>query len=67
MKKSKHYLVTEFVCYGDLSKHIFDASISIPLALQINLALSIVRGMNYLHSQGIIHRDLKVISFILKG
>eukprot|EP01119_Soliformovum_irregulare_P025245 TRINITY_DN92_c0_g2_i1.p1 TRINITY_DN92_c0_g2~~TRINITY_DN92_c0_g2_i1.p1 ORF type:complete len:736 (+),score=176.03 TRINITY_DN92_c0_g2_i1:89-2296(+) len=52
-------LVTEFVRGGDLSSHIHDLGREIDLHLQLDLMISICRGMIYLHNIKIIHRDLK--------
>lgn len=52
-------LVTEYVSGGDLSKYIFDRSVDISFDHILVLAKSICAGMVYLHSQDVIHRDLK--------
>ena len=58
-------LVTEYVKGGNLESLINEREVS-PID-SINLLLSIVRGMIFLHSRGIIHRDLKLGNLFLDG
>ena len=48
-------LVTEFVAGGNLKNAIHDSSIDWSPSVQMEVALSIVRGMVYIHSRNIIH------------
>ncbi len=57
-KDSYICLVTEFVKGGDLAT-ILHSPIIIDFVLKLDIALSICRGMHYLHSLHVIHRDLK--------
>lgn len=59
-------LVLKFMPYN-LSKVIFDSSKQISDLLKLELCLAIARGMDYLHSNDIIHCNLKVtyVHFLL--
>ncbi|XP_068638943.1 serine/threonine/tyrosine-protein kinase HT1-like [Aristolochia californica] len=53
-------IITEYLAGGSLRQYLHKQEpYSLPHKLVVRLALDIARGMHYLHSQGILHRDLK--------
>ncbi|XP_022736848.1 serine/threonine-protein kinase HT1-like [Durio zibethinus] len=59
-------IITEYLAGGSLKKYLHQQEpYSVPLNLVLKLALDIARGMQYLHSQGILHRDLKSENLLL--
>eukprot|EP01117_Protostelium_nocturnum_P020521 TRINITY_DN9271_c0_g1_i1.p1 TRINITY_DN9271_c0_g1~~TRINITY_DN9271_c0_g1_i1.p1 ORF type:complete len:640 (-),score=197.14 TRINITY_DN9271_c0_g1_i1:51-1970(-) len=64
-KGNQTCLVTEYVREGNLSEVIRDESINIPYSLVLDIAISIVRGMIFLHKKSIIHRDLKPANVLI--
>ncbi|XP_058087656.1 serine/threonine/tyrosine-protein kinase HT1-like [Magnolia sinica] len=59
-------IITEYLAGGSLRQYLHrQEPHSLPLDLVLKLALDIARGMHYLHSQGILHRDLKSENLLL--
>mmetsp|Transcript_23757 Transcript_23757/g.30261 ORF Transcript_23757/g.30261 Transcript_23757/m.30261 type:complete len:354 (-) Transcript_23757:76-1137(-) len=53
------YIITEYLNGGDLYDKLRDETIKIPWKLRVSLAIETCRAIAYLHSRGVVHRDLK--------
>lgn len=50
---------------ANLQTVVEDTSVSLPLPLMLRISLGIANGMKFLHSLGLIHRDLKRFAAVL--
>jgi serine/threonine protein kinase len=65
-KPPRMCIVMEFMSLGSLYDLIHNELIpDIPLALKVRLGLQAAKGMHFLHSSGIVHRDLKSLNLLL--
>jgi serine/threonine protein kinase len=52
-------IITEYMPRGSLYRILHDRKLSIDFPLMKRICLDVAKGMNYLHKEGVIHRDLK--------
>lgn len=52
-------MVTEYVPGGDLRKKLKDKKVKMSWALRAKIAHDVAAAMAFLHSRGVMHRDLK--------
>lgn len=65
-KDKKLHLVTEFIPGGSLKELIHDSGLPLSWLQRISFARDIARGMSYLHSMNIIHRDLNSLNCLVR-
>ena len=51
--------MTEYMPRGNLYDVLHDSSIKLPLSVIRSMALHVAKGLQFIHSAGMIHRDLK--------
>jgi serine/threonine protein kinase/TPR repeat protein len=59
------YLVTELIPHGDLRTFLTQQPKPLPLALALQVATGIAKGLAAIHAQGIVHRDLKPANVLM--
>ncbi|MCO5558577.1 hypothetical protein L7F22_012162 [Adiantum nelumboides] len=58
-------IITEYLALGSVRSYLHYQPFPLALKLAVDMALDIARGMEYLHSQGVIHRDLKSENLVI--
>jgi serine/threonine protein kinase len=65
-KPPRMCIVMEFMALGSLFDLLHNELIAdIPMALKVKLVYQAAKGMQFLHSSGIVHRDLKSLNLLL--
>lgn len=64
LESMKYAMVLEFMANGSLYD-VLRGSMSLPWSTKLRLAIDAASGLQYLHSQNIIHRDLKSLNILV--
>lgn len=59
LEPAKLCIVTELMPRGNLSEVLRDSNVALPAQLIFKMALDTIKGLQFIHSSGLIHRDLK--------
>ena len=58
IKKPYYISFFQYISGGDLEQLLADERVELPWMMRVKIALDIASGMSYLHSRGVMHRDL---------
>lgn len=64
-KASRFCIVTEFMAGGSLYDYLHKQNRNFKFPMLLRVALDVAKGMDYLHQNNIIHRDLKAANLLL--
>jgi sterile alpha motif and leucine zipper-containing kinase AZK len=62
LEPEKLCIITELMSRGSLYDLLRDPQVELPYSVQVRMALDCLKGLQFIHSAGFIHRDLKYIS-----
>ena len=65
--KGAPFLVTEYVPDGDLDGHVLKAGGRLPVKSSVQIVIELLRGLEFLHTQSVIHRDIKPPNILLRS
>ncbi|CAD5187328.1 unnamed protein product [Musa acuminata subsp. malaccensis] len=65
VKPTELCIITEYMTGGNLYDHLHKQHISLELPHLLKFSIDICKGMDYLHQNNIIHRDLKTANLLL--
>lgn len=64
-KQRKYVIVTEYMPGGNLYDFLHKQKNTLDLTMILRIAIGISRGMDYLHQNNIVHRDLKTANLLM--
>jgi len=64
-KQKKYVIVTEYMPGGNLYDFLHKQKNNLDLTMVLRIAIGISKGMDYLHQNNIVHRDLKTANLLL--
>jgi serine/threonine protein kinase len=64
LEPEKLCIITELMARGSLYDILRDQQMEIPFTLAVRMAIDCLKGLQFIHSAGFIHRDLKYLFLI---
>jgi serine/threonine protein kinase len=59
LEPEKLCIITELMTKGSLYDILRDPQLELPFSVQVHMVLDCLKGLQFIHSAGFIHRDLK--------